>query len=92
MQRYLRDGWIDSEGNVTPLGKEHHIVKEELLGTETREHYEEYRKHWDAFFKKWDRWSLDESIPADEEPKFDYVETWPSEQEEEAQKEQAAQK
>lgn len=86
---YRKKGYVDEKGNITPLGKEHHIVKEMLLGTETREHYEEYRKHWDAFAEKFDRWANDERIPAEEEPDFDYVETWPSEQEEQ-QKEQAA--
>lgn len=92
LRRKLHVDWglIDSEGNITPLGKKEHVVKEKLLGTETKEHYEEYLKHWDAFFEKWFRWATDERIPEEEEPKFDYVETWPSEQEEEAQKEQAA--
>lgn len=89
---YKDDGYLDDDGNITPLGKEHGLVTEELLGTETREHYEEYRKHWDAFAEKFDRWANDESIPEDEEPNFDYVEVWPSEQEEQQQKEQAAQK
>ena len=84
-------GFIDSEGNITPLGKKEHVVKEMLLGTETQEHYEEYLKLWEKFYEKWERWAMDERIPEDEEPKFDYgALTWPSEQEEEAQKEQAA--
>lgn len=91
MERYLSEGKIDEKGNVTPEGKKCGIVKEALLGTETREHYEEYLKHWEAFFAKWDVWAHDERIPWEEQPDFDYVETWPSEQEEQ-QKEQAAQK
>ncbi len=76
---YKTDGYLDENGNITPLGKKHHIVKEKLLGTETREHYEEYLKHWDPFFEKWFKWATDERIPEKDEPIFDYVETWDSE-------------
>lgn len=75
------DGYIDEYGNITPLGKEHHVVKEKLLGTETREHYEEYLKYWDEYDKKMLAWCEDERIPWEDCPKWDYVETWPSEQE-----------
>ncbi len=79
-ERYLREGYIDERGNITPKGKaEIHLVQEELLGTETREHYEEYLKHWDVYEKKFDEWAADERIPWEEQPKFDYVETWDSE-------------
>ena len=76
---YIADGYIDEKGNITPLGKAHHVVQEDLLGTETREHYEEYLKHWDPFIEKWMKWVEDERIPWEDEPTFDYVETWDSE-------------
>ena len=79
-ERYLREGYIDQEGNVTPEGRKHGVVKEEILGTETREHYEEYLKHWDEFYKKWEAWAEDERIPEDERPHFEYKEKWDSEQ------------
>ena len=56
------------------------MVKEELLGTETREHYEEYMKHWKEFQEKWFVWANDERIPYEDAPVFDYVEKWDSEQ------------
>ncbi len=77
---YLDFGWIDENGNITPEGKTHRIVKEMLLGTETREHYEEYLKHWNVYAKKFDEWASDERIPWDQQPQFDYVEKWDSEQ------------
>ena len=76
---YIEEGWIDDKGNITLKGKKHGIVQEEILGTETREHYEEYLKHWDPYFEKWMKWAMDERIPEEEQPKFDYKETWDSE-------------
>ena len=78
---YKKEGYIDDQGNITPLGKEHHVVKEKILGTETREHYEKYAKYWEEYNKKMEIWAGDERIPWDECPEWDYVETWPSEQE-----------
>ncbi len=76
----LMDGYIDENGNITSKGKEEiHLVQERLLGTETREHYEEYLKHWDPFFEEWMKWATDERIPWEDQPEFDYKETWDSE-------------
>lgn len=76
---YKSNHWLDENGNITPEGKANGIVLEEILGTETREHYEEYLKHWKPYYKKWRKWA-DEELPWDQEPKFDYVEKWDSEQ------------
>jgi len=79
-ERYIREGYLDSNGNITQKGKEDiHLTQEELQGTETREHYEEYLKHWNEFEKKLDEWAADERIPEEQKPVFDYKETWDSE-------------
>ncbi len=79
-EAYLRDGYIDANGNITQKGKDEiHLVQEKLLGTETREHYEEYLRHWDPFFEEWMKWATDERIPWEDQPEFDYKETWDSE-------------
>ena len=80
LEYYKQKGYIDEKGNITPEGRRHGIVKEKLLGTETRGHYEEYIKHWKPFFEKWWKWATDERIPWDEQPNFEYKEKWESEQ------------
>lgn len=80
MEYYRHEGYVDEKGNVTPEGRKHGVVQEKILGTETKEHYEEYIKHWKEFAQKWDRWAEDESIPWDEQPNFEYKEKWESEQ------------
>ncbi len=80
LELFKQLGYIDENGSITTEGRRHGIVKEKLLGTETREHYEEYIKHWKEFAEKWDRWAADESIPWEEKPTFEYKEKWESEQ------------
>ena len=80
LEYYRDEGYVDEKGNITPEGRKHGVVKEKILGTETREHYEEYLKHWDPFFEKWWKWANDERIPWEEQPNFEYKEKWESEQ------------
>ncbi len=36
MEYYRHEGYVDEKGNVTPEGRKHGVVQEEILGTETR--------------------------------------------------------